>query len=233
MLARELARDLPNLTVRTILLFVFVLLMMRWTGKRTVAALAPFDLAVVIMIGEVAAIPIADLKVDLLHGLWPVLLLGILHVSLATANLHYRRLEELVEGQAALLVKDGRPILRNMRRERVSRRDLQAALRLKNVHDLGDVKEAWMEHSGGISVVLREQARPVSRGLWNESEQGRSATLAVHPSGGGAGGGQRRLGRLLQALGERLGTPAEADDAGVQEDKAEEPDLPEGGRTVH
>jgi uncharacterized membrane protein YcaP (DUF421 family) len=163
--APEWLDHLPLLILRTLLLFLLVLLVMRWTGKRTVSALAPFDLAVVIMIGEVAAIPIAELSVDLLHGVVPVLLLGALHIALASANLHNHRLEAWTEGRPALLVKDGRPLLANMRRERVSHRDLAAALRLKNIHDLRDVEEAWMEHSGGISVMLRAEAQPVSQGV--------------------------------------------------------------------
>ena len=62
---------MPVLLSRTVLTFVFVMIVSRWTGKRSISNLAPFDLAMVIMIGEVAVIPIGELDVDFLHGLDP------------------------------------------------------------------------------------------------------------------------------------------------------------------
>lgn len=160
----ELFVHAPGLILRTTLIFLVVLAVVRWTGKRTISALAPFDLAVVIMVGEVAAIPLSDMRVDLLHGVLPVVLLALFHVILTTVNLHYKAVEELTEGKATLLVKNGRPVRRNLRLERVSMADLHAALRLQGVTDLNQVQEAWMEHSGGVSVLLRPEARPVTVG---------------------------------------------------------------------
>lgn len=208
--ASDLLRDLPVLTIRTVLLFGFVLAVMRWTGKRTVSALAPFDLAVVIMMGEVAAIPIADLHVDLLHGIWPVLLLGTLHVALATLNLRWRRMEQLTEGKAALLVQDGRLLLGNMRRERVSEQDLHAALRLKGVHQLADVREVWMEHTGGISVVLKDHARPITR-----ANLGARGGAATPPQRDDSRYAEAR--RIYRQLADRLGWDEPADDAELDE----------------
>ncbi|BDG60826.1 DUF421 domain-containing protein [Caldinitratiruptor microaerophilus] len=159
----ELLADLPRLTFRTTVLFFLVLAVMRWTGKRTVAAMAPFDLALVIMISEVASIPITEADGNMLHGIVPVLILGGLHVLLTTLNLRFRKVEDVTEGRPTLLVKDGRILLDNLRRERVSLGDLAAALRMQQVLRLSDVEEAWLEPTGGVSVVLREAARPATR----------------------------------------------------------------------
>lgn len=155
---REIGGHIPVLVIRTVISFMLVMMIVRWTGKRSVANLAPFDLALVIMIGEVAAIPISDLEVDFLHGLLPVALLGGLHVGLTTANLHYKGLERLTEGHPTLLVKDGRVLKKNLLKERVSMSDLFTALRHKEVDDVSEVKEAWIEHAGGISVILKRDA---------------------------------------------------------------------------
>lgn len=154
----EMVRHVPVLLVRTIIAFLFVMMVVRWTGKRSIANLAPFDLAMVIMIGEVAAIPVSDLDVDFLHGLLPVALIGALHVAVTTINLHWKSFEELTEGHPTLLVKDGRILKKNLLRERVSLSDLHTALRHKDVADVSDVKEAWIEHAGGISVILKHEA---------------------------------------------------------------------------
>lgn len=154
----EVIDHIPVLIFRTLIAFSFVMLVVRWTGKRSIANLAPFDLAMVIMIGEVAAIPIGDLRVDFLHGLLPVALIGGLHVAVTTLNLHSKAFESFTEGHPTLLVKDGRILRKNLLKERVSESDLLTALRHKEVEDVSEVKEAYIEHAGGISVILRREA---------------------------------------------------------------------------
>lgn len=153
----------PPLAIRTLILYVAVLVAMRWTGKRTLSAMAPFDLALIIMISEVAAIPITTLEVDLLHGLLPVFLLGTLHVLLTTLNLHYRKLEDLTEGKPTLLIQDGQVLRANLLRERVSLADLASVLRTQQVRRLDQVEEAWLEPTGAVSVILRPAERPLTR----------------------------------------------------------------------
>lgn len=154
----ELIDHIPVLIIRTLVAFIFVMAVVRWTGKRSIANLAPFDLAMVIMIGEVAAIPISDLKVDFLHGILPVALIGGLHVAVTTLNLHSKSFERLTEGHPTLLVKDGRILRKNLLKERVSEADLFTALRHKDVEHVSEVKEAYIEHAGGISVILKHEA---------------------------------------------------------------------------
>lgn len=161
-LIEEVVEDVPSLILRTITLFVTVLLVVRMTGKRSVAHLAPWDLALVILIGEVAAIPVADLKVHLTHGVLPVLLIGLMHLGLTTINLHWNRFETWTEGGATHLVQDGKVLKQNLIKERVSMIDLESALRNKEVTDLSTVKEARLEPSGGISVILRDRDAPAT-----------------------------------------------------------------------
>jgi uncharacterized membrane protein YcaP (DUF421 family) len=155
--AMELVRHIPVLVARTLITFITVVMVVRWTGKRSIANLAPFDLTMVIMIGEVAAIPVADLEVDMLHGVLPVVLLGGLHVLITTVAILSKRFERWTEGAPTLLIKDGKVLMRNLRRERVSMADLMTALRLKEISHPSEVKEAWIEHAGGISVLRDRQ----------------------------------------------------------------------------
>ena len=158
----EVAADIPMLGLRTLLTFIALLAAMRLSGKRTVSALAPFDLAVVIIIGEVAAIPIADDDVDMFHGIIPVLMIAGLHVLLSKLNLHSRKLEDVTEGRSTVLIQDGKILKENLVKERVSRRDLIAALRLAEISSLREVRVARLEHSGGVSVIKTEEAQPLT-----------------------------------------------------------------------
>jgi uncharacterized membrane protein YcaP (DUF421 family) len=154
----ELVQHTPVLIIRTMLTFITVLVVVRWTGKRSIANLAPFDLAMVILIGEVAAIPVADLRVDLLHGILPVILIGGMHVAMTTVNLYSKAFEKFTEGVPTLLVKNGQVLKQNLIKERVSMDDLMTALRHKEVSELTQVKEAWIEHAGGVSVIKQTAA---------------------------------------------------------------------------
>jgi uncharacterized membrane protein YcaP (DUF421 family) len=111
----------------------------------------------VILIGEVAAIPVGDLKVDLLHGILPVVLIGALHVLITTIAAHNNTFEKWTEGVPTLLVKDGKVLKKNLMKERVSMADLLTALRHKEVTDVREVKEAWIEHAGGVSVIKKHE----------------------------------------------------------------------------
>jgi uncharacterized membrane protein YcaP (DUF421 family) len=158
----ELYEHVPVLAVRTLITFLTVLVVVRWTGKRSIANLAPFDMAMVIMIGEVAAIPVSELHVDLLHGVLPVLLIGGLHVLITTIGLYSKWFERLIEGTPTLLVQDGRVLTKNLVKERVSMSDLLTAMRHKEVTDVSQVKEAWIEHAGGVSVIRKKEADKVT-----------------------------------------------------------------------
>lgn len=154
---KGLVHDAPLLTIRTIVIFFTVLVAVRWTGKRSISNLAPFDLAMVILIGEVAAIPVTDLRVDFTHGILPVMLIGGLHVLITTIAVHSKWFERLTEGVPTLLIKNGRVLKKNLLKERVSMDDLMTALRHKEVTNVRDVREAWMEHAGGVSVIRRHE----------------------------------------------------------------------------
>lgn len=160
----DILTDLPALVLRTLMGFVALLAIMRLTGKRTVTQLAPFDFAVVVLVGELAAIPIADDRLDIFHGLIPVLIIGLLHIALSRLNLRFGSLEELTEGKSTPLIKDGKVLKQNLRKERVSKRDLLAALRLQKVKRMQDIRDARLEHSGGISVILHDAAEPLKFG---------------------------------------------------------------------
>lgn len=218
----EMVKHVPVLVVRTIVSFLVVMMTVRWTGKRSIANLAPFDLAMVIMIGEVAAIPVSDLDVDFLHGILPVLLIGGLHVAMTFTNLHWKSFERLTEGYPTLLVKDGRILKQNLVRERVSMSDLLTALRHKDVEEVTEVKEAWIEHAGGISVILKHEADAATP---RDVERAVERVLALRLEGAVASAVERSLGAAAdRAVAEAVMRPL----ASAGDRAAVGPSFPEG-----
>lgn len=158
---RPIAMEILRLVWQAVILYVVVLFIVRLMGKRSVGKLAPFDLAVIIMIGEMVAVPVTEERA-LYHGLVPVVVLGLLQLLLTWANTKSRTLEQITQGTSTLLVKDGQPQMQGLARERVTLEDLAIALREKGVENLADVKEAYLEPTGQISVLKQKDAQPVT-----------------------------------------------------------------------
>ncbi|MCL5040779.1 MAG: DUF421 domain-containing protein [Firmicutes bacterium] len=160
----KLVVDIGKLFLQTALLYFLVLVVFRLMGKRTLGNLAPFDIAVIIMVGEAAMIPIAEEKVPLIRGIIPILSLGFLQILLTVINMYSRGFEKATQGTSTILVKNGQILAENLRRERVTLADLSIGLREKEVENLSDVREARLEPTGQISVIKEKSAQPVTPG---------------------------------------------------------------------
>jgi uncharacterized membrane protein YcaP (DUF421 family) len=137
---------------RTAVLWAVALTVFRLVGKRTLGKMGAFDFAVIIMMGEATAIGMEDDKMPLLVPVAIVVLLGVLQWVLTYLNVHWRTLERLTQGTQTALVRNGQVQDSAMRAERVSLPDLLMELRQKGVSSLSQVKEAYLEPTGQVSV---------------------------------------------------------------------------------
>lgn len=160
----KLLVDVGKIFLQTTLLYFLVLVVFRLMGKRTLGNLAPFDIAVIIMVGEAAMIPIAEERVPLLRGIIPIITLGFLQIILTVINMYSRGFEKATQGTSTILVKNGKILAENLRKERVTLADLAIGLREKGVENLSDVREARLEPTGKISVIKEKRAQPVTPG---------------------------------------------------------------------
>jgi len=158
----DMLAEVGSLLLRTFVLYLVTLVIMRMMGKRSVGNLAPFDLAVIIIIGSTAALPMEEDRIHLIRGVVPIVFLGILQVGLSYANLHSPRLERLTQGTSTLLVRDGGPIVENLRRERFTLEDLSIVLREGGVADIQEVQELRIEPTGRISIIKNPAHRPLT-----------------------------------------------------------------------
>lgn len=154
--------DIYFLTYRTVILYLLSLITVRVMGKRTIANLAPFDLVVIIIMGSVAAIPIEERDIDLLHGVWPIILLTAFQYVFALINMKSRRFETLTQGVSRLLIKNGVILEDNMKLERMTMADLVITLREKDVTNIDDVWEARLEPTGNVSVIKKKEKQPLT-----------------------------------------------------------------------
>ena len=143
--------------IRTILLYILVLLVMRIMGKREIGQLQPFELVISIMIADLASTPMSDIGIPIFNGIIPILGLLIMHLVISVANLKSIRFRQIICGKPSILIYRGRIDEKVMKSERYTVNELQERLRGKNVFNIGDVEYAILETSGEINVILKPE----------------------------------------------------------------------------
>ena len=145
--------------VRTIIIYILVLFVMRFMGKREIGQMQPFELVIAIMIADLASTPMAEIGIPILYGIIPILSLLLMHVVISVINLKSIKMREIICGKPRILIYRGKIDEEAMVQENFTINELQERLRVNNVSNLGDVEFAILETSGQISVVLKPEKR--------------------------------------------------------------------------
>lgn len=145
--------------VRAIVLYVVVLIVMRLMGKREIGQLQPFELAISIMIADLASIPMTDIGIPISNGIIPILGLLVMHLIISVINLKSLKARQIICGKPTILVYRGKIDERALKKERFTINELQERLREQNVINLGDVEYAILETSGELSVIQKPEKR--------------------------------------------------------------------------
>ena len=158
---------------RSIALYIIVLIVMRLMGKREIGQLQPFELAISIMIADLATIPMTDTGIPIGNGIVPILGLLIMHLLISVMNLKSNKAREIICGKPSILIYRGKIMEQNMKKERFTINELQERIRGEKIVNLGDVEYAILETSGQITVIEKpnkRQAIPEDFGLMPEYE---------------------------------------------------------------
>ncbi len=165
---------------RTLLMYFFVLFILRLMGKREIGQLSVFDFVISIMIAEIAVFAIEGADQPIWISVAPIALLVLTQMALAFLSLKNRRIRLLFDGKPSVFIQDGKLNWREMRKQRYTLDDLAMQLREHNVTDVEKVRLAVLEPSGKLSVIPMEP----------------SAAAAPRPAAerGGAGGATEKGG---------------------------------------
>ena len=145
--------------IRSILLYIIVLIVMRIMGKREIGQLQPFELAISIMIADLASIPMSDVGIPISNGIIPILGLLVMHLLISIMNMKSMRAREILCGKPRILIYRGKIDQQALKKERFTLNELQERLRANNVFNLGDVEYAILETSGQITVIQKPNKR--------------------------------------------------------------------------
>ena len=148
--------------IRTIILYLILIIGLRLTGKRQIGELEPIELVLTLLLSDLASVPMQDFGIPLLNGVVPILTLLSLSTLFSYFSLRSVRFRSLVCGEPAIIIRDGKLLQDVMRHNRLTLDELLEELRSQGICDLDDVKYAILETSGQLSVLLRADRQPIT-----------------------------------------------------------------------
>ena len=144
-----------HFVLRACAIYLLVMVLVRVSGKRAVGQFTPFDLVLLILIGNAVQNGINGGDNSLTGAAIMATTLIALNYAVAYVTSRNRKVEKFVEGVPVLLARDGQLFEAVLRRELVSREDFREALRMNGVDDVAEVELALLETNGSISVVKK------------------------------------------------------------------------------
>jgi uncharacterized membrane protein YcaP (DUF421 family) len=146
-----------DLALRTIVVFFFVYLLMRIVGRRELSSLEPFDLILLIVLGDAVQQSLTQDDYSVTGAFIVVSTIALLQVFMSYLNFRVPRLRPLIDGEPIVIIQDGNVIEQNARRERLTREDIAEAARVQQIASLADVQWAVLETSGEISFIEKQK----------------------------------------------------------------------------
>jgi len=147
---------------RAIFLYIIVLIVMRLMGKREIGQLQPFELAISIMIADLAATPMTESGIPITNGIMPILGLLVMHLIISMINIKSTKAREIICGKPSLLIFRGKIDQKVLKKERFTINELEERLRDNNIFNIGDVEYAILETSGQVTVIPKPNKKPVT-----------------------------------------------------------------------
>lgn len=144
-----------DLVIRATVVFFFIFLVTRIVGRRQLSNLEPFDLILLVVLGDLVQQGITQSDESVTGTLIVIATIALLSVGVSWVSFRFRGARLLTEGEPVVLVQDGRLIERNLRRERITVEDIQEEARQAQITSLADLRWAILENDGHISCIPR------------------------------------------------------------------------------
>ncbi len=148
--------------LRTILIFMILLVAVRLMGKREIGQLQPFELVVIIIIADVASVPMENINIPLLQGIIPILGLLVSQLVFSYLNIKFSLFHQIFAGKPTILIEKGKIIEESLKKQRYTIEELMEQLRVSGYPHLGDVEYVILETSGEVSVIPKSEKNTVT-----------------------------------------------------------------------
>jgi uncharacterized membrane protein YcaP (DUF421 family) len=146
-----------DIVLRTVFVFFLILLVTRAVGRRELSSMEPFDLILLVVLGDLVQQGVTQSDYSLTGTTTVIATIAVLTVATAYLSFRFKRLRPILEGDPVILIADGRLLEDNIRRQRLTVEELRAEARLQSIGSLDDIRYAVLETNGKISFLRSER----------------------------------------------------------------------------
>ena len=169
-----------SLILRCIIVYFVIIFALRVMGKREVGELSVFDVVIYLVMSELLAISITDVKVSIFRSLVPITVLALLQIVISWVLLKNKRIRDLFDGKAVIIIENGMIDQQMMRKERYSIDDLMSQLHDKDLSSPSEVAIAILENNGTLSILPKHSCQVLyPEPLISDGEVSQSALRAI------------------------------------------------------
>jgi uncharacterized membrane protein YcaP (DUF421 family) len=145
-----------DLVIRATVVFFFILLITRIVGRRELSSMEPFDLIMLVVIGDLVQQGITQSDNSVTGALTVIATIALLSVFVAWIAFRFKRVRLVTEGEPIILVRDGELIARNLRRERLTVEEIEQEARQQQIDSIADIRWAILETDGQVSCIPKK-----------------------------------------------------------------------------
>jgi uncharacterized membrane protein YcaP (DUF421 family) len=145
-----------DLAIRAVVIYIFIYTLTRVVGRRELSSLGPFDIILLVVIGDAVQQGLTQDDYSLTGAFIVVTVFALMQVLLSYLSFRFRRLRSVLEGEPIVIIQDGKPIERNLRRERIAIDEVMEQARTSaQIASMDEIQFAIVENSGAISFIQK------------------------------------------------------------------------------
>ena len=145
--------------IRTVILYLLVIIGLRIMGKRQIGEMQPSELVVAIMISDLAAIPMQDTGIPIFSGVIPIFTLVVMELLLSQISLKSKKFRRLMTGKPSVVIHNGTILKDEMKKLRFNMDDLKEQLRIQGYIEISEINFAILETNGQLSIIPKPKNR--------------------------------------------------------------------------
>jgi uncharacterized membrane protein YcaP (DUF421 family) len=144
-----------DLVFRTVAIFAFILFVTRVTGRRELHSLEPYDIIVLVVLGDLVQQGVTQSDNSVTGALIVISTIMLLSVVTGWLGYRFRPARRVLEGEPLIVVDDGQPVMRNLKRERITVEEVETEARLQQIASLEKVRWGVLETDGKMSFITK------------------------------------------------------------------------------
>jgi len=148
--------------IRTVILYIAVMMALRIMGKRQIGELQPSELVITIMLGDLASVPMQETAIPILNGITPIITLVFIEVMISVVALKSKRVRAFISGSPSIVIRDGKIDVNELKKIRLNIDDLIEQLHGKDILNINDVQLAIVDTNGAVCIVPKAAKRPLT-----------------------------------------------------------------------